>query len=87
MHEDANARLQLLSNRIGYEVDLSKARKDVFDLLGGIPGLTRDVKFDVCEILAKSPDRLDIFMGLLKDDREAYVERVLNEKRKTGDSV
>lgn len=81
MHEDANSRLQLLSTRIGYEVDLSQARKDVFDRLGDIPGLSMDDKFDVCEMLAKEPDRLDIFMGLPEIARYAYVMRVLQEKR------
>ncbi|KAG6407442.1 hypothetical protein SASPL_130433 [Salvia splendens] len=78
MHEDANSQLQLLSTRIGYEVDLSQARKDVFDRLGDIPGLSMD---DVCEMLAKELDRLDIFMGLPEIARYAYVMRVLQEKR------
>ncbi|KAG6383300.1 hypothetical protein SASPL_156951 [Salvia splendens] len=44
-------------------------------------GLSMDDKFDVCEMLAKEPDRLDIFMGLPENARYAYVMRVLLEKR------
>ncbi|KAG6416020.1 hypothetical protein SASPL_123441 [Salvia splendens] len=66
MHEDTNSRLQLLSTRIWYGVDLTQARKDMFERLGDIPGLSLDDKFDVCKMIAKESDRLDIFMGLPK---------------------
>ncbi|XP_057801115.1 uncharacterized protein LOC131016440 [Salvia miltiorrhiza] len=45
-------RLANLANRIGYEFDIGKARQEVFEQLGVIPGLSLDEKFDVCELLA-----------------------------------
>ncbi|KAG6413136.1 hypothetical protein SASPL_125838 [Salvia splendens] len=77
LHEDTNKRLDTLSLRIGYEFDLSKARKDVFQLLGRLPGLTREQKFDVGEILLEKVERLDFFLGMQDEDRSAYVLRAL----------
>ncbi|KAG6394577.1 hypothetical protein SASPL_145166 [Salvia splendens] len=77
LHEDTNKRLDTLSLRIGYEFDLSKARKDVFQLLGKLPGLTREQKFDVGEILLEKVERLDFFLGMQDEDRSAYVLRAL----------
>ncbi|KAG6433710.1 hypothetical protein SASPL_105325 [Salvia splendens] len=40
IHEDTNERLKDISNRIGYEFDLSTKRTEVFNQLKGMPGLT-----------------------------------------------
>ncbi|KAL1535912.1 hypothetical protein AAHA92_28635 [Salvia divinorum] len=82
MHEDTNVTLLHLFTRIGHEVDLSKTRRELFNLLGNIPDLSLDDKFDVCEALGEKPERLDLFMGLPDSVKPAYVMRVLKEKGK-----
>ncbi|KAL1547681.1 hypothetical protein AAHA92_16006 [Salvia divinorum] len=79
MHDDTNARLECLSMRIGYEFDLSKARKEVYDLLGTIPGLTMMQKFDAGEIILEKVERFDFFMGLPECARLPYVMRALDK--------
>ncbi|KAG6435856.1 hypothetical protein SASPL_100737 [Salvia splendens] len=77
MNHDTNARLDCLSKRIGYEFDLSKARKDVYVELGRIPGLSRVQKFNVGEIILEKVERLDFFLGMPDEDRLAYVVHAL----------
>ncbi|XP_042022975.1 uncharacterized protein LOC121770287 [Salvia splendens] len=77
MNDATNARLESLSLRIGYEFDLSNARKEVFAELGRLPGLTREQKFDAGEIILEKVERLDFFLGMPDDDRIAFVFRVL----------
>ncbi|KAG6436949.1 hypothetical protein SASPL_101855 [Salvia splendens] len=40
LHSETNARLEVISSRIGYEFDLDKAREDVFKKLCTVDGLT-----------------------------------------------
>ncbi|KAG6415489.1 hypothetical protein SASPL_122900 [Salvia splendens] len=40
MQEDTNLRLDRLTDKIGYDFDVSKSRKEVFEKLGVVPGLT-----------------------------------------------
>ncbi|XP_047971964.1 uncharacterized protein LOC125214833 [Salvia hispanica] len=87
MHEDTIATLQHLSTRIGYEVDLSKTRRELFNLLGNIPDLSLDDKFDVCETLGEKPELLDLFMGLPDTVKPAYVKHVLKEKRQNKQAL
>lgn len=78
IHRDTNARLESLASRIGYQADLGKARKEVFDLLEGIPGLSLNDKFFVCDFLADKVAYLEVFMGLPVSARPAYVMRIMN---------
>ncbi|XP_047955868.1 uncharacterized protein LOC125201697 [Salvia hispanica] len=80
MHEDTNVTLLHLFTRIGHEVDLSKTRRELFNLLGNIPDLSLTDKFVVCETLGGNPARLDLFMGLPDSVKPAYVLRVLKER-------
>ncbi|KAL1540521.1 hypothetical protein AAHA92_24864 [Salvia divinorum] len=77
MHEDTNARLQCLSLRIGYEQDLCKAQKEVFELLGRIPELSLQQKFDAGDILLEKIERLNFFLGIPEGGRLAYVLHAL----------
>ena len=63
IHDDSNTRLEMLSTRIGYEVDLSKARKDVYEVLSTIDGLSMLDIFDIGEVLVANPACHDFFMG------------------------
>ncbi|XP_057796019.1 uncharacterized protein LOC131012126 [Salvia miltiorrhiza] len=73
-----NERLEQLANRVGYDFDLGKARNEVFAMLGQLEGLSLEQKFDVCELLAYKVERLEIFMGLPAEARQAYAMRILN---------
>ncbi|KAG6433261.1 hypothetical protein SASPL_104869 [Salvia splendens] len=51
MQDDTNDRLDKLTNQIGFEFDLSEARKEVIDILSGIPDLTLVQQIDASEII------------------------------------
>ncbi|KAL1554873.1 hypothetical protein AAHA92_15381 [Salvia divinorum] len=80
MHQDTNARLQYLATRIGYEFDLTKARKEVFELVGVIPGLSLEQVLDASEIILAKVERLDFFMSLPEGARQVYVYRALEKQ-------
>ncbi|XP_047959719.1 uncharacterized protein LOC125204982 [Salvia hispanica] len=80
LHQDKNAILDKLSTPLAYESDLFKARKGVYGIVSNIPGLTLNVRFDVCELLLEKAHRLDIFMGLPEAVRPEYVMWLLNRK-------
>ncbi|KAL1569476.1 hypothetical protein AAHA92_00951 [Salvia divinorum] len=79
MHEDTNARLQCLTLRIGYEYDLSKARKEVFEVLGRIPELTLKQRYEAGDIILEKVQRLDFFLGMPEEARLGYVEHALEK--------
>ncbi|KAL1547695.1 hypothetical protein AAHA92_16018 [Salvia divinorum] len=79
IHDDSNTCLEKLSMRIEYEVDLSKARKEAYEVLGTIDGLSMVDKFDIGEILVANPPRHDFFMGMPPMAHPAYALRVLAE--------
>ncbi|KAL1548833.1 hypothetical protein AAHA92_17017 [Salvia divinorum] len=79
MHDSTNERLKDLANRIGYEFDLTKARKEVFELVGGIPGLTLGQIFDASDFILEKVERLDFFMSLPQVAKQAYVYRALEK--------
>ncbi|KAL8536429.1 hypothetical protein ACS0TY_011876 [Phlomoides rotata] len=74
-------RLENIAQRIGYDKDIRTARKQVFEMLGGIDSLTLVDKLDVCEIIGSKIEWLEIFMGLPEDARSVYVHRVLDRHR------
>ncbi|KAL6570424.1 hypothetical protein OROMI_014938 [Orobanche minor] len=76
-----DARLRDLTKRIGYDFDVSIKRNQAFELLGAIEGLSLEDRFDVCDLLAKEIEKLDVFMGLPQDAREDYVMRILSSLR------
>lgn len=79
MHEATNARLEYLGTRIGYEFDLTKARKDVFELVGNINGINLAQVFDASDFILEKVQRLDFFMSLPEVARHAYVLRALEK--------
>ena len=79
MHDATNDRLQCLASRIGYEFDLTKARKEVFDLVEVVPGLTIRQQFAVCGFILDKVERLDFFMGLREIAKKEYVQMVLEQ--------
>ncbi|KAG6421423.1 hypothetical protein SASPL_117975 [Salvia splendens] len=53
LHFETSARLETLALRIGYEMDLGKARAEIFGHLGNIPELTENERYDLCDIIGK----------------------------------
>ncbi|KAG6424920.1 hypothetical protein SASPL_115343 [Salvia splendens] len=77
--DDTNDRLDKLTNRIGFESDLSEARKEVIDILSGIPDLTLVQQTDASEIIIDKVERVELFMRLPETSRLTYVMRVLEK--------
>ncbi|XP_057799340.1 uncharacterized protein LOC131015106 [Salvia miltiorrhiza] len=75
------SRLETISCRMGYDFDVSKARKEVNAKLSGIPGLSQHDKFVVCNMLAEKTEYLDIFSSLSEDEKGAYVTFLLASKK------
>ncbi|XP_057806209.1 uncharacterized protein LOC131021137 [Salvia miltiorrhiza] len=57
-------------------------RNEVFAQLSGIPGLSKTEKFDICNMLAKEVELLDVFSSLPEDSKEDYVLYLLALKHK-----
>lgn len=64
MQDDTNERLDKLTNRIGFEFDLSEARKEVIDILSGIPDLTLVQQIDASKIIIDKVERVKLVMRL-----------------------
>ncbi|XP_057787492.1 uncharacterized protein LOC131004757 [Salvia miltiorrhiza] len=75
-------RLETLASRMGYDFDISKARKEVFAQLGSISGLTLKDKFEITDLLAKEVERLDVFTSLPDEAKSEYVHYLLDMKLK-----
>ncbi|KAL1549625.1 hypothetical protein AAHA92_17704 [Salvia divinorum] len=83
LHAETNARLEIISARIGYEFDLGKARQEVFNMLGSVDGLSMDQRYELCDILGDKSQRLEIFMGMPVEARPGYVLRLIEQNHKT----
>ena len=77
LHEGTNARLDHLATRIGYEFDVTKARKELFQMMSLIQGLTLAQVFIASDAILAKGERLDYFMSLPEGAREAYVWHAL----------
>ncbi|XP_042007863.1 uncharacterized protein LOC121756382 [Salvia splendens] len=84
LHAETNARLEMISARIGYDFDIGKARQDVFEKLGTVEGLTLPQRYLWCNILGDKPQRLEVFMGMPANARLGYVLCLIDEYRKEG---
>ncbi|KAL1548308.1 hypothetical protein AAHA92_16554 [Salvia divinorum] len=80
LHEDTNSRLDRLTERIGYEFDVSKSRKEVYNILGTI-GITLQEQFDAAEYIFAKVDRIDLFKCLPEHARHPYVMQALEKNR------
>ncbi|KAG6403936.1 hypothetical protein SASPL_136170 [Salvia splendens] len=82
LHSETNARLEVISSRIGYEFDLAKAREDVFEKLCTVDGLTLAQRYQLCNILGDKPQRLHIFTCMPEAARLGYVLMLIDENRR-----
>ncbi|KAG6387427.1 hypothetical protein SASPL_152614 [Salvia splendens] len=62
LHEKTDARLEMISKRIGYEFDMGQARQEVFDKFGIVEGLTLPQRYRMCNILGDKSQRLEVFI-------------------------
>ncbi|XP_057798099.1 uncharacterized protein LOC131014226 isoform X2 [Salvia miltiorrhiza] len=82
INRGTETRLDTISSKMGYDYDISKARKEVFAQLSAIPGLSKMEKFELTDLLAKEVERLDVFSSLPDDAKEDYVHYLLALKHK-----
>ncbi|KAL8533335.1 hypothetical protein ACS0TY_009650 [Phlomoides rotata] len=72
-----DARFEDISRRIGYEYDVSHARKEVYAALSRIPGLQVRDKLTVAKFLVNKTGDLDLFFSLPEQDRAEMVNMIL----------
>ncbi|XP_042006999.1 uncharacterized protein LOC121755704 [Salvia splendens] len=82
LHDETNARLEVISSRIDYEFNLGKAKQDVFDKLKIVEGLTLDQRYELCNILSDKPQQLEVFMGMRAGARLGYLLKLIEENQK-----
>lgn len=73
-------RLGDIARRIGYEQDVSAARKEVFEAVGKIGGLTLQERLVVSKTLVNNTEDLDLFSSLPEDARAEFVHMMLAGK-------
>lgn len=61
--------------RIGYEYDISNARKEVFSIVGNIVGMTLQEKLLVSKLLVKNTEDLEFFFSL-PDDAKVEIAKM-----------
>ncbi|XP_057779517.1 uncharacterized protein LOC130998100 [Salvia miltiorrhiza] len=71
-------RLDTIAGRMGYDYDVSAARKHLFSQLTAIPGLSQKAIFEVTDLLAKEVERLDVFTSLPDEAKADYVYYLLD---------
>ncbi|KAH6769918.1 hypothetical protein C2S52_014721 [Perilla frutescens var. hirtella] len=71
------ARLGDIARRIGYEQGVSAARKEVFEAMGKIGGLTLQEKLVASKMLVKNTEDLELFSSLPEDARVEFVRMML----------
>ncbi|PIN18452.1 hypothetical protein CDL12_08875 [Handroanthus impetiginosus] len=67
-----------IAKRIGYKYDASKARKAVYNALGGLTELTMSQKIWVAKQLVKNGKDMDLFFSLPNDARAEMVRMILS---------
>lgn len=83
LHDETNKRLEVISTRIGYEFDMGQARQDVYEKVRCVEGLTVVQRYQLCNILADKPQRLEVFMGMAADAKPGYVLWLLGQDPST----
>ncbi|KAG6410440.1 hypothetical protein SASPL_128500 [Salvia splendens] len=80
LHAETNARLEMISKRIGYEFDRGKAREDVFDKLCTVDSLNLAQKYELYNILGDKPQCLEVFNGMPPTSRLGYLLKLIEDK-------
>ncbi|KAK6121651.1 hypothetical protein DH2020_044604 [Rehmannia glutinosa] len=74
---NTDVRLGDIAKQIGYEYDISVARKEVFGAIGNIQGLTLRDKLLVSKLLVKNTEDLELFFSLLEEARAEFARMKL----------
>ncbi|GER28907.1 disease resistance protein [Striga asiatica] len=72
-----DARFEDIARRIGYEYDVSTARRQVYAELGKIPGISVKEKLTVAKFLVNNTGDLDLFISLPDEDKAEMVRLML----------
>ncbi|GFQ06440.1 hypothetical protein PHJA_002788000 [Phtheirospermum japonicum] len=72
-----DARFEDIAQRIGYEYDVSAARRQVYSELGKVPGLVVRDKLTVAKFLVNKSGDLDLFFSLPDKDKAEMVKMIL----------
>ncbi|KAG6423820.1 hypothetical protein SASPL_114223 [Salvia splendens] len=80
LHDATNARLEVISSKIGYDFDLGQSCQAVYDKLGGVEGLTIAQKYRLCNILGDKPQSLEVFMGMPGPSKLGYLLSLLDDE-------
>ncbi|XP_041994795.1 uncharacterized protein LOC121745084 isoform X1 [Salvia splendens] len=82
LHQRTDARLEMISKRIGYEFDMGQARQEVYDKLCTVEGLTLPQRYRLCNILGDKPQRLEVFIGMPVNARLGYLLCLIEDEHK-----
>ncbi|KAK6160716.1 hypothetical protein DH2020_004097 [Rehmannia glutinosa] len=74
---NTDSRLGDIAKQIGYEYDISLARKKVFGVVGGIQGLSLRDKLLVSKLLVKNTEDLELFFSLPDEARAEFARMKL----------
>lgn len=72
-----DARFEDIARRIGFEYDISNARRELYAELGRLPGLQVRDKLTVAKFLVNKTGDLDLFFSLPEEDRVEMVKMIL----------
>lgn len=72
-----DARFEDIAKRIGFEYDISNARRELYAELGRLPGLQVRDKLTVAKFLVNKTGDLDLFFSLPEEDRVEMVKMIL----------
>ncbi|KAH6761949.1 hypothetical protein C2S52_019382 [Perilla frutescens var. hirtella] len=72
-----DARFEDIARRIGFEHDVSNARREVYGALGRVPGLQVRDKLTVAKFLVNKTEDMDLFFSLPEEDRVEMVNMIL----------
>ncbi|KAK6120434.1 hypothetical protein DH2020_045828 [Rehmannia glutinosa] len=74
---NTDARLGDIAKRIGFEYDISMARKEVFGMVCKIEGLSLQEKLLVSKLLVKNTEDLELFFSLPTEAKAEFVRMKL----------
>ncbi|KAG8369809.1 hypothetical protein BUALT_Bualt14G0052400 [Buddleja alternifolia] len=75
--QNTDVRLGEIAQRIGYDYDVSKARKEIYGVVGKIEGLSLQHKLKVSRLLAKNTEDLELFLSLDDVGKTEFVQMTL----------
>ncbi|CAA0814552.1 Unknown protein [Striga hermonthica] len=74
---ETGVRLREIAQKIGYEYDVSAARKEVYCEVGKIMGLNMQEKLLVCKLLVRNTEDLELFFSLPNDAKAEFARMKL----------